>query len=228
MPGSYLDQNGLKHYNDKVKGIYVPSSRTINGKPLSSNITLSASDVSALSSAGGSLSGNLTLKGSTNYGRKLNFGDSDYVHISEPIDDCMEIKANKINFLLSQNTDDKFTINGINPFGQPSSSGNITTFSRNGTDTQVFTIEVASPDILTNAKFMMFYTLQGFSPVGVWISSTSRMLGFLTSGTTNSNGSITIEMSGSTITATINNYSSTSTTRFFNSSSYTYDWVIMS
>ncbi len=38
----------------------VPTSRTVNGKPLSSNITLSASDVGALSTSGGTLSGNLT------------------------------------------------------------------------------------------------------------------------------------------------------------------------
>lgn len=38
----------------------VPTSRTVNGKSLSSNITLSASDVGALSTAGGTLTGNLT------------------------------------------------------------------------------------------------------------------------------------------------------------------------
>lgn len=40
----------------------VPTSRTVNGKSLSSNITLSASDVGALSTAGGTLTGNLTGK----------------------------------------------------------------------------------------------------------------------------------------------------------------------
>ena len=40
----------------------VPTSRTVNGKPLSSNITLSASDVGALSTSGGTLTGNLTGK----------------------------------------------------------------------------------------------------------------------------------------------------------------------
>lgn len=40
----------------------VPTSRTVNGKPLSSNVTLSASDVGALSTAGGTLTGNLTGK----------------------------------------------------------------------------------------------------------------------------------------------------------------------
>ena len=38
----------------------VPTSRTVNGKSLSNNITLSASDVGALSTAGGTLTGNLT------------------------------------------------------------------------------------------------------------------------------------------------------------------------
>lgn len=40
----------------------VPTSRTVNGKALSSNITLSAGDVSALPISGGTLTGNLTGK----------------------------------------------------------------------------------------------------------------------------------------------------------------------
>lgn len=40
----------------------VPTTRTVNGKALSSNITLSASDVGALSTSGGTLTGNLTGK----------------------------------------------------------------------------------------------------------------------------------------------------------------------
>lgn len=38
----------------------VPTARTVNGKALSANITLGASDVGALSTAGGTLTGNLT------------------------------------------------------------------------------------------------------------------------------------------------------------------------
>lgn len=38
----------------------VPTSRTVNGKALNANITLGASDVGALSTAGGTLTGNLT------------------------------------------------------------------------------------------------------------------------------------------------------------------------
>lgn len=79
----------------------VPTGRKVNGKALSADITLAAADVGALPSAGGTLSGNLTLKGSNNYGTKINFGDGDYVHISEPTDDHMEIKAKSVNFAAS-------------------------------------------------------------------------------------------------------------------------------
>ena len=41
---------------------YVQKTTTINGKPLSSNISLTANDVGALSTAGGTLTGNLTGK----------------------------------------------------------------------------------------------------------------------------------------------------------------------
>lgn len=60
----------------------VPTSRTVNSKALSSNISLTANDVGALSSSGGTVSGdlkvtgNLTLKGNSNYGNKIVFGDS--------------------------------------------------------------------------------------------------------------------------------------------------------
>lgn len=64
--------------------------------------TLTASDVGALPISGGTLTGNLTIKGSGNYGTKINLGDDDYVHISEPSDDQMEIKASTVNFVTSQ------------------------------------------------------------------------------------------------------------------------------
>lgn len=50
----FLDYNGLSYYTSKVKTLlnsFVPTSRTVNGKALSSNITLSAADVSALPSS---------------------------------------------------------------------------------------------------------------------------------------------------------------------------------
>jgi len=58
------------------------------------------------------VTGNLRLKGSGNYGNILNFGDSDYVHISEPTDDHLEIKSSYINFVLPNTNTGRFTING--------------------------------------------------------------------------------------------------------------------
>ena len=62
--------------------------------------------------SGGTLTGNLTLKGSGNYGTKINLGDGDYVHIAEPSDDCLEIKAKKLDFVLSDTTSGSLTVNG--------------------------------------------------------------------------------------------------------------------
>lgn len=112
----------------------VPVVRKVNGKVLSADVTLNASDVGAASSGhihtaaevgalpigGGTLTGDLRIKGSGNYGTKINLGDGDYVHFAEPIDDCLEIKAKKINFVTSDSTDQKFTLNG-DPIGGGSS-----------------------------------------------------------------------------------------------------------
>ncbi len=62
--------------------------------------------------SGGTITGNLRLKGSGNYGNILNFGDSDYVHISEPTDDHLEIKGSYINFVTSATGTGRFTLNG--------------------------------------------------------------------------------------------------------------------
>lgn len=63
MAIKYLDYNGLSHFLDKLDERYVPTLRTINGKALTTDISLSASDVSALPSntsylASASASGN--------------------------------------------------------------------------------------------------------------------------------------------------------------------------
>ena len=44
---------------------------------------------------GGTITGNLRLKGSGNYGNKLNFGDGDYVYLYEDADDNLTIKGDK-------------------------------------------------------------------------------------------------------------------------------------
>lgn len=70
--------------------------------------TYTASEVGALPITGGTLTGNLRIKGSGNYGMKLNLGDSDYVYLYEPTDDCLEIKGNKQINLVTQ----KLLLNG--------------------------------------------------------------------------------------------------------------------
>ncbi len=68
--------------------------------------------------AGGILTGDLTIKGSENYGTKINLGDGDYVHFYEgPNDDTLEIKAKSVNFVLSA-TSDPLTINSNALTGQ--------------------------------------------------------------------------------------------------------------
>lgn len=52
----------------------------------------------ALPITGGTLTGNLTIKGSDNYGTKINLGDGDLVHLAEPTDDVLEIKAKSLLF----------------------------------------------------------------------------------------------------------------------------------
>ncbi len=60
-----------------------------------------AADVGALPISGGTLTGNLTLKGASNYGTKINLGNGDLVHISEPADDVMELKAKEIRLVTT-------------------------------------------------------------------------------------------------------------------------------
>ena len=60
--------------------------------------SLSASDIPSLdylSLSGGELTGDLRLKGNTNYGRKLRFGDGDYAYLHEDSDDHLTIFADK-------------------------------------------------------------------------------------------------------------------------------------
>ncbi|NBI84541.1 hypothetical protein D3Z48_21340, partial [Clostridiaceae bacterium] len=90
----------------------VPTTRKVNNRALSSDISLTAADVGALPISGGTLTGNLRIQGNSAYGTKINLGDGDYVHFYEPTDDCLEIKAKKINFVTSDTTDARFTLNG--------------------------------------------------------------------------------------------------------------------
>ncbi len=99
--------NGKKITFGDLKNAIVAAWAQAASKP-----SYTASEVGALPVSGGTLTGDLRIKGSSNYGTKINLGDSDYVHFAEPSDDCLEIKAKKINFVVSDTTDKKFTLNG--------------------------------------------------------------------------------------------------------------------
>lgn len=77
---------------------------TTSTNPVQNQVVKKALDGKANSShthdylplAGGTITGNLRLKGSGNYGNKLNFGDDEYVYLHEETDDALTIKANEI------------------------------------------------------------------------------------------------------------------------------------
>ena len=90
-----------------------------------------------LSASGGTITGNLRLKGSSNYGNKLNFGDGDYIYFHEDTDNHLKIYAkngisfsNKTSFTSSIDIRD-ITINGwvysdlIPALVEPATSNNI-------------------------------------------------------------------------------------------------------
>lgn len=85
MAKKYLDYEGLLYFWQKIKNTFVPSTRTVNGKALSSNITLSASDVSALPSSttipsAGTGSSYPTMDGTRALGSNAGYARVDHVH----------------------------------------------------------------------------------------------------------------------------------------------------
>lgn len=91
-----LSQKITDHENNNTIHITAAERTTWNNK---ANSTHTHSDYLPLE--GGTLTGDLRIKGSGNYGIKINLGDEDYVCISEPTDDNLEIKANNINFVVT-------------------------------------------------------------------------------------------------------------------------------
>lgn len=119
----YLDSTIISELKKKIKAL-IPTVTSATGTSNTSVMSQKAvTDAlnDKLDTAGGTITGNLLLKqASSNYGNKINFGDGDLVHISEPKDDELEIKAKKVNFVLSDTSGSKFTINSANPFGSGS------------------------------------------------------------------------------------------------------------
>lgn len=65
-----------------------------------------------LPKAGGTITGNLTLKGSGNYGNKINFGDGNYVYLYEDTDDHLTIYGSSGINLVTGSASNPVTING--------------------------------------------------------------------------------------------------------------------
>lgn len=143
--------NGSKNYLFKVdmtdiqllRNASVGGSLSINGgNNLSVSGGLTVNGATTLNAT--TIQNGLRLKSATsNYGQVLNFGNGDTVHISEPTDDNMEIKASSVNFVLSGSatgsSNTNFKINGADPFAQikaliPSSKSGLS-FSSLGSST---------------------------------------------------------------------------------------------
>lgn len=68
--------------------------------------------------SGGTFTGNVRFQtGGGPYGSVINIGDGDYIHISEPTDDHLEIKASYINFVVPNTGTGRFTVNGTDILG---------------------------------------------------------------------------------------------------------------
>lgn len=86
MANLYLDSNGLTTLWNKIKGTFVPQTRKVNGKALSSDITLSASDVSALPSSTTIPTATTTtpkMDGTAAVGSETKWARGDHVHPSD-------------------------------------------------------------------------------------------------------------------------------------------------
>ena len=90
--------------------------------------TINAGSVSGnyLPITGGTLTGNLRIKDSSNYGMKLNFGDGEYVYFYEDTDDHLTMYADK-GFDINTGSSNKIKINGYSLFQTLSYSGSTLT-----------------------------------------------------------------------------------------------------
>lgn len=88
MAKKYLDYDGLLYFWQKIKTVFVPTTRKVNGKALSADITLSASDVSALPSSTtipspGTGSNYPAMDGTQALGSNAGYARVDHVHPSD-------------------------------------------------------------------------------------------------------------------------------------------------
>ena len=178
--------------------------------------SLSASDIPSLNYlplSGGELSGDLRLKGSSNYGRTLRFGDGDYAYIKEDTDDHLKIYGEN-GIELSTGTGYGIKING-EPIGTITdvTLGGNSVVSNNVAVLPAYPTTLPASDVYAWAKAATkpSYTLDEIT------DGTNRKLSDylpLSGGTMTGN----IVMSGASIVPSTNNTSGlgTSSARFAN------------
>lgn len=93
---SYLDNNGLLYFWQKIKNLFVPATRKVNNKELSADISLTASDVGALPSSTtipspGTGSSYPAMDGTRSLGSAAGYARVDHVHPSD------STKVDKVN-----------------------------------------------------------------------------------------------------------------------------------
>lgn len=157
-----------------------------------------------LKKTGGTVNGALTVTGETtlqgnvrikkpnsNYGSVINIGDGDYVHISEPTDDNLEIKAKNINFVTSNTNNNALTLNG-----KPILDGTLKckTFSHSikGTVAGGFTNITINTELDANNTLIAcipYINYNGYCSIDAYITNTSSTTA---SVRVNNNGNITL------------------------------------
>lgn len=157
-----------------------------------------------LKKTGGTVNGALTVTGETtlqgnvrikktnsNYGSVINIGDGDYVHISEPTDDNLEIKAKNINFVTSNANNNALTLNG-----KPILDGTLKckTFSHSikGTVAGGFTNITINTELDANNTLIAcipYINYNGYCSIDAYITNTSSTT---VSVRVNNNGNITL------------------------------------
>lgn len=185
-----------------------------------------AVDAEWLPLTGGTLTGDLRIQGiGKNYGNKINLGDGDYVHLSEPTDDCLEIKAKKINFLVSDTTDAQFTLNGskigaTGPAGAAAGFGTPTATVDTNTGTPNVIVTASGPDTAKVFNFV-FKNLKGSKgdkgdtgtqgpkgekgDPGISVTGTSgQVVGFNASGQPTAENARWVPLAGGTMTGSLN------------------------
>ncbi|MFI3321913.1 MAG: hypothetical protein R3Y50_05255 [Rikenellaceae bacterium] len=146
--------------------------------------------------AGGTITGDLRLKGSGNYGNKLSFGDNNFVYLYESSDDCLDIKGTTINLLGSVNISNLNLVSGgVKIDGVDLEIGQLTYFD-NGSDNE---IKIVVGDV-TKSFEVGYSATSGFSATSSALSTARTLWGCLFDGTENISGDlidvVNIEMSG--------------------------------